>query len=370
MEITGMKKLLYITNGIKGAAGLERVLSIKASYLADHLNYDVHILTLNNNDEKPFYDFSAKITMHDIAVAGNPIQYIKSYRNGIKAVVGKVKPDIISVCDDGLKGFFLPLILGKPCPMIYERHVSKVVELGADPGLKKKALVNAKFRLMTLLGKQFDKFVVLTHDNIPEWKLDNLEVISNPLSFYPAQSSTLQNKKVIAVGKQSFQKGFDRLLEAWEIIYKKHPDWELTIYGKFNDAEQLPELARKLNISDVVRFSEPVKDIETKFLDSSIFAFSSRFEGFGMVLIEAMACGVPCVSFDCPCGPSDIVKNNVDGFLVEEGDICALAEKLLELIENQNLRQQMGRKAKVNVKRYLPETIVPQWDALFKSLLK
>src|SRR5690606_404823 len=119
-----------------------------------------------------------------------------------------------------------------------------------------------------------------------------------------------------------------------------------------------------------VSFFEPVKNIEEKYLGSSVFAFSSRFEGFGMVLIEAMACGVPCVSFDCPCGPADIIRDGEDGFLVENGDVDGFTKRLLELIEDESLRVEMGRKAKQNVRRYLPEVIVPEWDVLFKSMHK
>lgn len=363
-----MKKLLYITNGIKGAAGLERVLSVKASYLADHLGYAVHILTLNNRGAEPFYDFSDKITMHDIAVGGNPIQYFKSYYDGIKSVVDAVKPDVISVCDDGLKGFFLPLLLRKPCPMVYERHVSKVIALGENPSAMRMLMMAAQFKLMNFLGKRFDKFVVLTHENTKEWQLNNIQVIANPLSFYPAESSALTENKVIAVGKQGFQKGFDRLLQSWKIVHEKHPDWKLEIYGTIDPAQKLDALPDALGIAESVSFFNPVKDIEKKYLSSSIFAFSSRFEGFGMVLIEAMACGVPCVSFDCPCGPSDIIKEGEDGFLVENGNTSLFAKQLVTLIEDENRRKTMGRNAKQNVKRYLPETIVPQWDALFKSL--
>jgi glycosyltransferase involved in cell wall biosynthesis len=363
-----LKKLLYITNGIKGAAGLERVLSVKASYLADALDYQVHILTLNNNSDKPFYDFSAKIIMHDIAVGGNPVKYLKSYIGGIKSVVKKVNPDVILVCDDGLKGFFLPMILRKPCPMVYERHVSKVISLGENPSTMKKLMGAAQFKLMNRLGKTFDRFVVLTNDNKKEWRLKNLAVISNPLSFYPAQSSALTQKKVIAVGRQAHQKGFDRLLKSWETVQQKHPDWTLEIYGTRIPSQRIPEQAKEAGLH-TVSFFEPVKDIESKYLESSVFAFPSRFEGFGMVLIEAMACGVPCVSFDCPCGPADIINDGQDGFLVKNDDIETFTNRLLRLIEDENLRLSMGKNAKQNVKRYLPEAIVPQWDALFKTLL-
>ena len=362
-----MKKLLYITNGIKGAAGLERVLSVKASYLADHLGYDVHILTLNNRGAKPFYDFSPKITMHDISVGGNPIKYLKSYHDGIKSVVNSVKPDVISVCDDGLKGFFLPLLLRKPCAMVYERHVSKVISLGENPSALKMLTMAAQFKLMNFLGGKFDRFVVLTEGNKVEWNLKNVQVIPNPLSFYPNESAALEAKKVIAVGKQGYQKGFDRLLDSWKTVQEKHPDWKLEIYGQHIPSQKLPEKAMQFGL-DSVSFFEPVKNIEAKYLESSVYAFPSRFEGFGMVLIEAMACGVPCVSFDCPCGPSDIITDGEDGFLVENGNVPAFTEKLLQLIEDGNLRKVMGKNGKQNVRRYVPAAIASQWDLLFKSL--
>lgn len=363
-------KILYITNGIHGAGGLERVLSIKAGYLADKLDHEVHILTLNAKGAPVFYEFSPKIHFHDIIAGGNPITYTREYVNGIREVVNKVRPQIISVCDDGLKGFFLPKVLPKTYPIIYERHVSKIIELGAFPSTIRKLKVRFKFFLMNLLAKNFDRFVVLTRDNISEWNLKNIIVISNPLSFNPSDSSPLNHNKVIAVGKQSHQKGFDLLLQSWVAVQEKHPDWKLEIYGKFEPSLGLEALARKLGVQETVTFFPPEKAIMEKYLQSDVFALSSRFEGFGMVLTEAMICGVPCVSFDCPCGPRDIIMDGEDGFLVENGDTEKFGERILDLIENPQLRLAMGGKAKENVKRYLPETIVAQWDELFKSLAR
>ena len=363
-------KLLYITNGIKGAAGLERVLAIKANYLVDILGYEVHILVLNHNNATVFYEFSSKIILQDISVFGNPIQYLKKYILGIRNVVNKVKPDIISVCDDGLKGFFLPKIVSNKIPIIYERHVSKIIEIGVGASYIKRARISIKFLIMNFLAKSFNKFVLLTPDNAKEWNLKNSIVIANPLSFYPTKSAILQNKEVIAVGKQGIQKGFDRLLHSWKIVHQKHPNWKLSIYGKYDSKSNLVSLSNQLKIENSVRFYEPIKNIEEKFLEASIFAFPSRFEGFGMVLIEAMACGVPCVSFDCPCGPSSIIQDDVDGFLVANGNTDVFADRLLELIQNHDKRQLMGKMAKENVQRFLPENIMPQWDQLFKNLLQ
>jgi glycosyltransferase involved in cell wall biosynthesis len=364
-----MKRLLYITNGIKDPAGLERVLSIKASAFADLKRYEVHIVVLNHNGAVPFYTFSPLIHLHDVAVKGNAIKYFWSYAMGLRKLVNRIQPDLILVCDDGLKGFFLPLLLPKKVPMVYERHVSKVIELGLNPSLLKRIRVRFKFFIMEQLGKRFDRFVVLTASNCEEWKMKNVRVIANPLSFYPEKSAQLIEKKVIAVGKQSFQKGYDRLLDAWAAVVKKYPDWKLEIYGKKAPKENLESLACTLKIESTVAFYDPTSSIQEKYLNASLFVLSSRFEGFGMVLIEAMACGLPCVSFDCPHGPKDIIRHDEDGFLVENDNNLELSAAIQKLIANEELRIQMGQNARNNVRRFLPEPIIQEWEMLFKELI-
>ncbi len=362
-------KLVYIVNRIDGPGGLERVLSIKASMLAEQFDYDIHVITLNQNNSDLFYDFSPKLSYHNVEAKGNPITHTLKYASGLRRIVKQLNPDVIAVCDDGLKGFFVPLILGKPCPMIYERHVSRNVEVGGGhQSLKHRFITKTKFGLMNFGGKFYDRFVVLTNGNLNEWKFKNLLVIPNPLSFYPKEESTLLNKKVLAVGKQSFQKGYDRLLKSWKIVVDQNPDWILDIYGTINKEEKLEEQARELGILKNVNFHAPVKNIAEKYHEASIYVMSSRYEGFGMVLTEAMAYGVPCVSFDCPYGPSDIIKNDVDGYLVPNGNTTQLGNRILDLIKDDQKRLKMGKEAKVNVKAYLSETIVNKWNDLFVEL--
>ena len=362
-------KLLYITNGITGAGGLERVLSVKASLLAEEMGYEVHILSLNEADKEPFFEFSPQIIRHSMAVGGNPLRHMKAYKNGIQQKVQEIKPDVISVCDDGLKGFFIPKILGLKTPIIYERHVSQLIEKGAGQNRISAMVSDIKFSVMNHLAKSFDRFVVLTDGNINEWHLHNIIVIPNPLPFYPNAPAALHNKKIIAVGKQGYQKAYDLLLASWAKLPAELKDWELHIYGKKEESVQLPQLAKKLGIAAQVFFHSPAKDIESKFLESSVFVLSSRYEGFGMVIIEAMACGLPVVSFDCPYGPSDIITHDTDGFIAENGNTQDLAKYLSLLMEDIGLRQRFGTQGRETAKHYLAEVVVKQWDQLFTQLV-
>ena len=357
-----MIKLLYITNGITGSGGLERVLAIKTSALAETYGYCIHILMLNEIGSKPFYLFSDKITFHNVNTRSQAIPYFLDYRKGIKRVIKKIAPNIISVCDDGLKGMLFPVIFKIKIPVIYERHVSKNINKSFIPSF----ILN---KIIDFGTEKFNKFIVLTEGNKKEWKCKNLLVIPNPLPFYPSQSALLLNKTVLAVGKQSYQKNYEDLLKIWKNVIKKHPRWKLEIYGKINLALNLTEKSQKLNIENSVKFYPPNKNIENKYKEAAIYVMTSKFEGFGMVLIEAMAFGVPCVSFECPHGPADIITDTKDGYLVPNGDLELFSKRLITLIEDEELRKKMGKHARENVKVYLPENIIKQWDSLFKSLI-
>ncbi|MCT4588197.1 MAG: glycosyltransferase family 4 protein [Carboxylicivirga sp.] len=363
-------KILYITNGVCGSGGLERVLSIKASLLADKKAYEIHILTLNQKNNSLFYDFSENIVFHNIKTRGSFLK-VYDYVKGITKVVNGIEPDVISVCDDGLKGLFVPLYFKKRIPIVYERHTVKQVYQKTNP---KSLLSKLKFRMQGYaadLGSQlFDKFIVLTKENTKEWNKVNAQIIPNPISFYPETPAALDKKRVISVGSMSHVKGFDLLLRAWKLVVERFPDWKLDIYGKTILKQELLILADELGISDNVSLNEPVANIEDKYMDASIYALSSRFEGFGMVLIEAMACGLPCVSFDCPLGPKDIISDGVDGYLVSPLNVSELADKLLLLIKDNHKRKELGAHARNNVNRYLPDVIVQEWDDLFKALIK
>jgi glycosyltransferase involved in cell wall biosynthesis len=217
--------------------------------------------------------------------------------------------------------------------------------------------------------KQLDALVLLTQHDADSWNgLTKTVVIPNSLPFFPEKPSTCLQKQVIFVGRLNEQKGLEYLIETWERVHQKHDDWILQIYGDGEQRDMLNHLIRKARLENAVVVNRPTMQIMEKYLESSIFLLTSRFEGFGMVLIEAMACGVPVVSFDCPWGPADIIKNGEDGFLVEYLNTIEAAEKVIQLIESLELRQKMGIRARENVQRFSRQIVMKQWVDLFQSL--
>ena len=211
--------------------------------------------------------------------------------------------------------------------------------------------------------------VTLTHEDKEFWKsyAKRIEVIPNILTIMPKKVTDYSSKRIIAAGRYVHQKGFDLLLEAWHLINKDANDWHLYIFGNEN-RKPYQRIVDKYGMNDNTHLMGATKDISEEFSKSSIFVLSSRFEGFGLVLAEAMSCGLPCVSFDCPYGPRDIITDGEDGILVENGNIEALSKAIEQLIADENLRQSMGEKAIINVARFDSSNIMNRWEELFSSL--
>jgi glycosyltransferase involved in cell wall biosynthesis len=229
----------------------------------------------------------------------------------------------------------------------------------------------AKFWMRNLVGKlqKLDRLVVLTEKDKEAWiELSNVAVIPDPLSFQPTSRSELKNKRVIAVGRYSYEKGYDMLLSAWKKVASECPDLRLDIFGD-GDRSSLEQLIDRLGIDrNRCSLHGRTADVEMEYVNSSLFVCSSRFEGFGMVIVEAMACGLPVVSFDCPWGPSSIISNGEDGVLVENANIDALAANMIRVIHSGYGMQELAGKAILKSNKYRLETITTKWKSLFESL--
>lgn len=218
--------------------------------------------------------------------------------------------------------------------------------------------------------KKFDRLVTLTEQDKKRWETiyPAATVIPNILTLYPNEQARLESKSIISVGRLEAQKGYDLLIEAWRSVVIEHPDWKLYIYGDGSCKALLTEMIRAAKIETSFILHGADSNIYEKYLQHSFYVMSSRFEGFGLVLIEAMSCGLPCISFDCPSGPAEIIKDGEDGILVENGNIIKLSEAICCLIEHEEKRKELGCNARLNVLRFSQENIMLQWDALFRGL--
>jgi glycosyltransferase involved in cell wall biosynthesis len=375
-------KLVYITPALYMAGGVERVLTLKANYFAKHFGYDITIVLTEGKDKPLFYPLSDKIKIINLDInfeelwtcsfAKKIIVYLKKqreYKRKLSDVLMSIQPDItISLLRREIN-FINEIPDGSR--KIGELHVNRANyrNFEANESNLVKSLF-AKFWMQSLVAKlkKLDQFVVLTEEDRLAWpELKNICVIPDPLSFTPQRVSPLTDKRVIAVGRYVYQKGFDLLLKAWAQVEKEFPDWELAIYGE-GDRTPYIKLLEELDIhSDRCHLEGRSSDIENEYSKSSLFAFSSRFEGFGMVLVEAMACGLPVISFDCPCGPKDIVKDGEDGLLAENGSVSALANGLLSMMSDPERRKLMSEAALRNVQRFKIEYVAQQWEQLFEN---
>lgn len=218
-------------------------------------------------------------------------------------------------------------------------------------------------------ARHYDAFVGLTARDVELWhKPCNMSYIHNPLSFRSNIKSTCLNKTIISVGSWTPAKGMDQLLEAFGPLASKYKDWVVELYGSGQDEQLLGSIIKKYSMEQQVFLNPPTSDISSKLIESSIYAFPSRSDGFGLVITEAMECGLPTVAMDCPCGPCEIVSNET-GIVVPDKDIVAFRNALQQLMESPSLRIEMGNAAATAVSRFYPDNIMPQWVNTFQNMV-
>jgi len=379
-------KIVYCLPSLFSYGGMEKVLTIKANYFAEKFNYDITIILTDGKGSTPAFPLSPKVKVINLDINYHNIWHYKFltkviayhykqvlYKKRLTKALMSIKPDItISMLRREIN--FLASIPDGSIK-VGELHFNKHNYRDFNSGGKKSGIVGflASVWMKQLIKnlRKIKKFVVLSYEDKQNWvrDLDNVVVIYNPLDNYPKIQSDCSSKKVIAAGRYVDQKGFDMLIEAWNLIRHKHPEWTLSIYGA-GDKTYYQGIIDKLQLQKFIFLYDAVTDLNSEFLKASIFAFPSRFEGFGMTITEAMSCGLPTVAFSCPCGPKDIITNNVNGILVEPEDIAAFAEKLGFLMENEEVRKKLGKNAYTRSKDFDIEIIASQWHQFFTELIQ
>lgn len=349
-------KISFLVDDISLPGGAERVICNVANFLYEECGEDIEIITITQKNSELYYYLNNKIVVQNLKIntRKNTILKILDKIKIIRAIK-KIKSDMY-IGVGTLATLLMYLSISKDKLFAYEH-----IEFDA---------VNKKLRLFrNYIYKQIKGIICLTSiDKEKYLRLSkNVYLIPNFLPFYPEEKSSLEQKKILSVGRLTKRKGFDMLIQAISFIKNEIKDWNIEIIGEGEEKENLLNLIKKEKLEKNIIITSPTTKIIEKYLESSIYVMSSTYEGFGMVLAEAMSCGVPCISFDCPTGPGDIIENNIDGILVEEKNTIALAEAIKKIIKDENLRKEMGKKAKLNILKYSKIEIASKWILFLKN---
>ena len=377
-------KLIYCTHSLCNPGGMERVLVNKVTYLVEKLHWDVSIVTTDQKKRPVFYPLPQRVRMTDLEInysddnskhpVGKIIGYLfkrRTHRKRLTAFLMKEKADIVVSLYPSESSFIPKIKDGSK--KVLELHYCKFFRLQYGRSGLLGLIDRWRTKQDERIVRRFDKFVVLTKEDKGYWgNLPNIEVIPNAAKFIGNTYSDVLRHRVIAVGRMDYQKGFDRLICAWEIIqqHEQFKDWHLDIFGQGEWKGMLQQMIDERGLGASVALNAPTKSIGREYADSAMLVMSSNYEGFPMVMIEAMACGLPVVSFDFKCGPKDIINNNENGILVHNGDIQGLADAMMKLMEDEGLRKRMSEEAKKVVDTYSEETVMKQWVKLFESLIE
>lgn len=381
----GKYKIVYCTPALYSAGGTERVVSVKANYFADVLGYDVTVIVTEGKNGNSFFPLSDKVKVINLGINFEELWNIsffrkillylhkqRKYRSLLTMELMKIRPDItittlrreinfINSINDGSK-------------KIGEQHLSRTNYRKIDTRFTKYYEMLFfrwwKDRVVSNLIK-LDKLVVLTNDAVAEWpELTNIRMIPDPLPLKVNSVSSLTAKRVITVGRYSYEKGYDILLRIWSVVEKECKDWQLDVFA-MGDPTPYVKMMDDLSIDKKrCHLHSSVVDVEEEYLKSSILVQPSRTEGFGLVLVEAMACGLPVISFDCENGPRSIISHGEDGFLIPPFDIDLFSDSLVRLMNNNDLRKAMGLKGQLKSQRYQIDSVGKQWKLLFDELMQ
>ena len=355
-------KLVYVYPQFTEPAGTERVLIDKMNYVSarnriTHVDLDVRFWELYK------LNFFSRILKRK--------KCNKLYSERFNSFVAEIKPDIVIAST--FYSFILDVVANCPLPFvrILESHIDKRYLFSSNMLNRKKlfncfSLLYGRSNLKRVVSK-YDVLISLNSLDSIDWaKYIRTKKILNIVHLNPTgMISNHQSKRVIFVGRYVEQKGISDLYKIWKLIFSKHHDWHVDLYGSGDIKEILSSDEDFENFN--FHIHQPEGDIFKCYLDSSILLHTSIFEPFGLVMPEAMSCGLPVVAFDCPSGPSEIITDGVDGFLIR--DINHFAERVCLLIESRDLRIKMGQAAIRSSYRFSEDRIMPEWETLFNDLL-
>ena len=369
---------------------MERVLLNKIGWLKRNTDWEILVVTTDQKGRDLFFPLPEGVRMVDLGVNysdDNGKSFIckvagyfrrrRLHRKRLTELLMAERPDVVDCLYPGECSFVPDIRDGSR--KVMELHQSKMFHYQYNRSGLLGLADRYRARTDERLVRRFDRFVVLTEEDAQMWgEIPGMRVIPNAakdicdgmrLNDGVASSDA---RRVIAVGRLDYQKGFDRLIDAWVLVRKdgRFADWRLDIFGQGEWKEMLQRKIRTLGVGDSARLNAPVKDIAAEYKASSMLVMSSHYEGFPMVMVEAMSAGLPVVTFDYKCGPKDIIDDGRNGLLVKEGDIRGLADAMMSLMASPATLRRMSAEAKKVTERFSEEKVMGMWVRLYEGLLR
>ncbi len=359
--------IVYLIENIDTVGGIQNGLSIRVNELVKKYNHKITIVCTNHNTKVPAYNFdqSIEIIFLEKLISRSSLigRLILQWKQS-KMIIKSLKPDVVITVKYTMHNVFFKFLNSNV------KFVSELRETKENYDQHKSKAIKSRFYicLRDFILKRQDLLIVLTEADKRKWGFNNIKVIKNTKTFESDTVSSLNNKVALAVGRLEKVKRFDLLIEIWQSVVKKAPDWQLKICGKGSEYKYLDSLINKYKLRKSVIITNHFVDVKKELLNSSLLLMTSKFESFGNVLVEAKICGVPAIAFDVPNGPSEIIENEEDGYLINDGNTEEMLKRVLQLINNESKRKQMGKHSKLNEEKFDVVTIIKNYNEILLNL--
>ena len=373
-------KLIYVIRSLHPVGGIERTLTDKANWLVAH-GHDVLFVTYKQGDGEVAFHLDGRVKLKDLrcsiySLFKHPFytrlfKYFslsRMFQKRFREVINDFKPDTISVPIPNAEEFVWEVVkVARNIRVVIESHVAyKYLSYGKS----KTDFFFYLFHSPSKAIRHSDALIVLTKGDADTWKRKGVQkvlVVPNSVSFYVDNVDIIKKdeKRIISVGRLVSQKRFDRLIDAFALIANHCPGWHIDIFGEGEQRHVLEQKILEKKLSGRINIYDYTFDVLSEYLRSQFMVLSSDYEGFGLVIVEAMACGLPVISTDCPHGPSEIINNGVTGWLVGL-DVKDLADRMEWMITHQEERTIMGVKAHEAAAAYRKDVIMKKWESAYK----
>jgi len=370
-------KVLYIFRALAVYGGIERVLVDKMNYLSAQYGYDVFLITTDQGGHPVPYHLEESIKWEDMGILFYQqyqysgvrrliklMQLMRLFERKLSERLHTIRPDIIVATTANYIDLCCITKVKGEIPLVVESHsiCQQVIGRKTLQGLFHHIMYRFCLRKAYVI-------VALTDNDASDWRryFPHVTAIQDIVNINKDNVSSLKNKRVIFVGRFDYQKRPMEMIRIWQKVFSEHSDWQLDIYGDGEQRHDLLAIANALNMN--IHVYPPTSNIFECYRESSILVSTSLFEPFGLVIPEAMSCGLPIVAYDCPYGPAAIISDGVDGFLIRNRDAKAFSEKICLLMEDRDMRVKMGQAAITSSQRYQPDMIMQKWKSLFEVVL-